>query len=140
MERDITDFIDYAWRWVGKPYIWGGDDPSGFDCSGLVVECLKGVGILKEPEDLTANGLMRRFNKVVAPTEGCLAFRIDNAGHAEHVVICIGNGLYIGADGGGSGTTSDAAAWKANAFVKMRPLSKYDPKHLVFADPFAEVG
>jgi cell wall-associated NlpC family hydrolase len=38
-----------AWHWAlrqrGKPYIWGGVGPRGFDCSGLVQSAYRSVGI-----------------------------------------------------------------------------------------------
>jgi peptidoglycan DL-endopeptidase CwlO len=38
-----------AWHWAlrqrGKPYIWGGVGPRGFDCSGLVWSAYRSVGI-----------------------------------------------------------------------------------------------
>lgn len=38
-----------AWHWAlrqrGKPYIWGGVGPRGFDCSGLVWAAYRSVGI-----------------------------------------------------------------------------------------------
>lgn len=38
-----------AWHWAlrqrGKPYIWGGVGPRGFDCSGLVWAAYRAVGI-----------------------------------------------------------------------------------------------
>ena len=142
MQDRIDDMIDYAWRYVGHPYRWGGDDQSGMDCSGLIVECLKAVGLLRESEDLTADGLMKRFiaHQTTTPEKGCLAFRLDDSGKAFHVVLCIGDDLYIGADGGGHTTVTEADAWKQNAFVKMRPLSKYLPSELVFVDPFEGVA
>ena len=32
------DIVRYGASAIGSPYIWGGDDPTGLDCSGLVVE------------------------------------------------------------------------------------------------------
>ena len=49
-----------AWHYLGTPYIWGGDDFSGFDCSGFVIEILKSVGILPRDGDWTAAMLKSR--------------------------------------------------------------------------------
>ena len=54
-------FLKSALSYLGTPYIWGGDDPSGFDCSGFVVECLKTAGFLSENEDYTADGLLHKY-------------------------------------------------------------------------------
>ena len=37
---------NYALRQRGKPYIWGGTGPRGFDCSGLVWAAYRSVGIV----------------------------------------------------------------------------------------------
>jgi cell wall-associated NlpC family hydrolase len=37
---------NYALRQRGKPYIWGGVGPRGFDCSGLVWAAYRSVGIV----------------------------------------------------------------------------------------------
>ncbi|WP_275372629.1 C40 family peptidase [Clostridium tertium] len=31
-----SEIIEYATNFLGIPYVWGGEDPTGFDCSGLV--------------------------------------------------------------------------------------------------------
>lgn len=31
-----ADAVELASEFMGTPYVWGGEDPSGFDCSGLV--------------------------------------------------------------------------------------------------------
>ena len=47
----------YISKWIGKPYIWGGDDFSGFDCSGLIHEALQAAGLENRGYDCTANEL-----------------------------------------------------------------------------------
>ena len=36
------NIVDYALKFVGRPYVWGGVGPGGYDCSGLVSYCLTG--------------------------------------------------------------------------------------------------
>lgn len=120
-----------VWRSeLGKPYRWGGDDPiAGWDCSGLVIEGLKACGLFPLNGDDTADGLRRRFPAVElnALKPGDLVFWPDAAGtRATHVEIVYEViplvGVYtIGASGGGSATTSEAAAIAQNAYVKVRP-------------------
>lgn len=38
-------FLNLANQFVGTPYMWGGADPSGFDCSGLIQYAAKQVGV-----------------------------------------------------------------------------------------------
>ena len=126
-----------AWKYVFTPYRWGGDDHHSLDCSGLVIECLKSVGLFPLDQDATADGLYKRFrggstdNLTVAPSPGCLVFYFkDN--RAYHVGIYVDEGIYITADGGDSTTISDSIAAEQNAFVKIRPVREYP----VFVDPF----
>lgn len=124
--------VELAHRLLYTPYRWGGDDPSGLDCSGLIVELYQSVGWLKRGEDLNAQSLRQRFSSVapelVAP--GDLVFWLDSpyqkqgAGRAVHVGLIIDpRHLYIGADGGGSSTKTLADAWARNAYVKVRPVT-----------------
>ena len=109
---------------MGTPYIWGGDDPSGFDCSGFVIECLKSAGILNEREDYTAESMRRRFASytIDKPREGALLFSLNGSGKSFHVVICLDEYFQIGASGGGDKTTDHTSAWRDNAYVKIRPI------------------
>jgi cell wall-associated NlpC family hydrolase len=63
-----------AMSYLGTFYIWGGDDPSGFDCSGLAIECLKSVGVLPREGDWTAQDLSAMFPRVDPPQGGDLVF------------------------------------------------------------------
>ena len=108
----IEKAIRYAWSFVGRPYIWGGDDPMrGFDCSGR----------LPRNFDTTASGLFQKFNKAGYDAPGCLVFWESNK-KIIHVEFCIGNGLALGASGGGSRTLTVEDAIKQNAFIKLRPI------------------
>ena len=37
--------ISYARAQLGKPYVWGGTGPGGFDCSGLVMMAYQSAGV-----------------------------------------------------------------------------------------------
>lgn len=119
--RDLV--LKIAWAYLGRPYIWGGDNPSGFDCSGLAIECLKSVGLLPRKGDWTAEGLYRTWVTKVAnpPRSGDLVFWAGESGKMVHVEIVCATELSIGASGGGSDCTDAATALKKGAFVKVRP-------------------
>jgi len=117
-------FLTYAHLFVGQWYKWGGDDPTGFDCSGFVIECLKSVGMVDRKADYTAHNLMTMFahKEVVEPFKGCLVFYTTNEGKAYHVEICVSDELSLGASGGGSKTLTIKDAMKTNAFIKTRKI------------------
>lgn len=131
-----TKAVWYLCRWIGTPYLWGGDDFSGWDCSGLAIEMLKSVGILPHDFDDTAHGLYLRFKnkKVETPYQGCLVFWLKD-GKAIHVEIVIDDYHTVGASGGGSRTMTREDAVKHNAFVKMRPVG-YRGDAYKICDPF----
>ena len=115
-----------AWSFLGRPYIWGGDDPiAGFDCSGFCIEILKSVGVLPRRGDWTAEQLRDKFfnMRVQLPHEGCLVFY---RGHLSekivHVEYCLNEMLSIGASGGGSRTQDEDDAIVQNAYIKIREI------------------
>jgi cell wall-associated NlpC family hydrolase len=132
-------FMRYEMSLLNTAYLWGGDDPTGFDCSGMVVEGLKCVGLLDEHEDLTADAMWRRFSKkheTNQPERGCLAFWFD--GHkATHVAVCLTNEMCLTANGGGSKTLTLADAIKQNAFVTFRPI-KHRKAEVKFLNLFVQ--
>lgn len=118
-------FIKYAWSLMGLPYHWGGDDPmEGFDCSGLVIECLKGVGLYPRNKDETADDLFRRYSKNTYnyKTVPCLIFWFKD-GKVRHVAIYIGDDCFIEAGGGDGSTISEEVASAQNAFVRLNHIS-----------------
>jgi len=98
--------VKYAVSFLLTPYVWGGDDFSGIDCSGYVREILLAVG-QEDPEDKAAHGLYLKFKaegKIIDLEDiqpGCLIFFMKS-GSATHVEMIIDPvGLSIGASGGG---------------------------------------
>jgi cell wall-associated NlpC family hydrolase len=133
-------FIKTALSYLGTPYFWGGDDPSGFDCSGFVIECMKSAGLLKENEDFTADGLCRLYKDrlVEKPTKGNLLFSLNRNRIATHVAICLDDYFQIGAFGGDSKNINIQNAWSKNAFVKIRPIELNNPK-IIYVDMFEDI-
>jgi hypothetical protein len=88
-----------AERHLGTPYVWGGYDPSGFDCSGFVSWVINHCGNGWNYGRQTANGL-RAITSYVPSSEampGDLVFfhgTYDVPG-ASHVGIYVGNGMMI---------------------------------------------
>ena len=64
----------------GKPYIFGGTGPNGYDCSGLVMEAYKhaGINLPRTTYEMLASPLLVR---VSVPQKGDLAFY--GSGHVE---------------------------------------------------------
>jgi len=113
--------LKVAWSFIGKPYIWGGDDPvRGFDCSGFAIECLKSGGVLPRSGDWTAHSLWSYFTHARDPYEGCLVFW--GSPRVIHVELCLDERFSIGASGGGSKILSEYDAVKQNAYIKVRPF------------------
>ncbi len=120
---------EYALKFLGRPYIWGGDGSGkcggGFDCSGLVVECLRAFGLLDC--DLTAQGLYDYLTGC-----GCedaehldrkpsdILFFGKNKSCITHVAIAIGDGLMVEAGGGGSKCKTLETS---TGVVRVRPIS-----------------
>lgn len=125
--RDLA--LRVAWNYLGTPYIWGGDDPSGFDCSGFIIEILQSVGVLPRQGDWSAAGLWDTFKAGRRDLysdyrAGDLIFwRAKESEAIIHVEMLIDQTRSIGAQGGGSANVSTAEAWRRNSYVKVRPFA-----------------
>ena len=117
--------IGYAAAQLGKPYIWGGTGPAGYDCSGLVMMAYAAAGI----------SLPRTtFQQVLAGTPvyglgqlapGDLLFSAGSDGTASdpgHVGMYIGSGLVIEAPQTGEPVmiTPIAGYWQQNTVTIRR--------------------
>ena len=76
-----------------------------FDCSGLICWLLVKIGLETKGFDLTANGLLNRYTRVLALADlmaGDLVYKLKD-GKAVHVGLYIGNGMIIEAKGRDAG-------------------------------------
>lgn len=121
---DLEAFIDTIVSFINMPYIWAGDDFSGYDCSGSVIESLKSIGYIDLKDDFTANGLWKRFKDYEddRPIRGSLIFWFDKDGKAYHIAVCENQYFCITADGGSSKVKTVQDAIKYNAFIKRRRI------------------
>ena len=72
--------FDWALSQEGKPYIWGGTGPAGYDCSGLVMAAYEhaGIDLPRTTYEMLASPLLV---PVAHPRRGDLAFY--GPGHVE---------------------------------------------------------
>jgi cell wall-associated NlpC family hydrolase len=128
MNKTVQDMLyDYAIKFVGLPYIWGGDDPiRGFDCSGLVVELLKAFGLVEGSYDGSAEQIYQKYLPQVAsvPEFGTLVFFGHSTDTITHVGFCLNNYLMLEAGGGDSSCTDSDISAKKNAFIRIRPITR----------------
>jgi cell wall-associated NlpC family hydrolase len=130
---DMSLVRDYAMRFIGVPYHYGGASPmEGEDCSHFVCEMLMAFGIEPFGFYLTAQGLSEQAHRTESPYQhlgtsdsiemGDLAFFGKGPNQVEHVGFCLNDSLMINAAGGDASTVNVAEAIKHQAFVKIRPI------------------
>ncbi|MEU8673417.1 NlpC/P60 family protein [Streptomyces sp. NPDC048560] len=119
--RQGGDAVRYAVAQLGKPYVWGAEGPSSFDCSGLTSQAWAAAG---RPVPRTSQEQWRQLPKVpvrsLRPGDLVVYFP-----EATHVALYIGNGLVVQAP-------------RPGAEVKVSPLASNPLLGAVRPDPDAE--
>lgn len=96
--------VSNALQFIGTPYAWGGSQPGGFDCSGLVWYAAKMAGI-SLPRTSQAQSTLGTQVSLSELQPGDLVFW-GGVGSAHHVGIYIGNGSYVHAPAPGQSVTT----------------------------------
>ncbi|MFW2489967.1 C40 family peptidase [Clostridium chromiireducens] len=88
-----TEVVNYAYKFLGKPYVYGAAGPNAFDCSGLTQFIYNkfGVNISRTTYTQVNEGIKVNRNELRA---GDLVF-FNTEGSISHVGIYIGNGEFI---------------------------------------------
>jgi cell wall-associated NlpC family hydrolase len=111
--------VGIAMRYVGTPYVWGGESPAGFDCSGLVAYVYSQVGVSLPHY----TGAQWNVGVPVARSDlqpGDLVF-FDGLGH---VGIYVGGNSFIHAPHTGDVVrVSSLSGWYAATYVGARRIT-----------------
>jgi hypothetical protein len=87
--------VALAYRFLGVPYVWGGDSPAGFDCSGLMMYVYGQLGIkLGHYTGFQYYAGLRVPRDQLQPGD-LVFFRANSAGVPQHEGMYIGNGSFI---------------------------------------------
>lgn len=103
-----------AKKYLGRPYVWGGTGPDGFDCSGLVqtVFAENGINLPRGAGEQYRQG--KKISKS-ALRPGDLVFFHTYTSGPSHVGIYVGGGKFIHAESSPRGVTVtplDEPYWK----------------------------
>jgi cell wall-associated NlpC family hydrolase len=114
---------EVATAMVGKPYRYGGNSPTGFDCSGLVQYSYGRAGV-RLPHG-TDN--LRRYSRTIAfkhAQRGDLLFFNEQGKRGSHVAIYLGDERFVHAPSSGKHVhvaSLDNPHWRSS-FAEARRL------------------
>jgi cell wall-associated NlpC family hydrolase len=114
--------LDFAYQQVGKPYVWGGTGPGGYDCSGLTQAAWAAAGVsLPRTTYQQVNAGQRVSWENKQP--GDLLFFYPGGNGPDHVGLYAGNNIMVHASTSarpiGEVTLNDY--YRANFVTAVRP-------------------
>ncbi len=86
----MPSFLELVVSAVGTPYVYGGDTPGGFDCSGLVYWAAGGAGMNGVPRTSSEQFVAPALTPVASPGPGDLVFFYNGEPGPQpgHVGVC----------------------------------------------------
>lgn len=122
----VVTAIKYALAQLGKPYLWGGTGPNGYDCSGLVMEAYLAAGIALPRTTYQQVNVGTPVYAASQLQPGDLIFTAGSDGTAAnpgHVGIYLGGDLVEDAPHTGADielSKFDGGYWNKNAVAMRR--------------------
>ena len=103
---DASRAADHALAMLGAPYRYGGVDPAGFDCSGLVHYSFRKIGIAlpRDTRSLRKVGIEIEMDDLA---KGDLVFFDQEGKKSSHVGIYLGDGRFVHAPSTGGKVRAD---------------------------------
>jgi cell wall-associated NlpC family hydrolase len=107
----VVSVLEFAAAQLGTPYLWGGNGPGGFDCSGLTRAAFASAGMAlpRVAQDQFNLGPPVPDGSTVIP--GDLVFFGSGPDGVDHVGIYVGSGLMVDAPHTGAVVRIEPAGW-----------------------------
>lgn len=122
MAFDPNKLVESAKKYLGKPYVWGGESEAegGYDCSGFVYRALNDGGVAVSRD--TAQGYYNRYkgNKTEKSNAGALLFFGSGSNNITHVAISLGGSKMIESKGGPKNTKSNPGKGVTESYISSR--------------------
>ncbi|KAA1017489.1 NlpC/P60 family protein [Pseudonocardia sp. EV170527-09] len=121
--------VGYALAQLGKPYVWGGKGPNGFDCSGLMLAAWAHAGV-PIPAGTVSQKHAGTSVPIVQIAPGDLVFIPGSLGsetHPRHNGMYVGHGLVVNAYDTSQGVILQPLADWADEVTHIRRVHQSAP-------------